>query len=136
MQTPLTWIVRFDIDPVWVADGFVMSDTQAIDMLSYKLEFANVDTELAAQVIAGPSPLRIAKEQGYDAQNPGGKTIVREIIKASPAAYSSHAKLDRALIDAITLLDSVAFVRDEKDNTQQVLDDLRKALAQVRGASA
>jgi hypothetical protein len=142
MDNRFTWIVRFDVAPEWVADGFVMTDETALDMLSDKLSHADMDTELAARVISAPSALAIAREQGYDKKHTQSGAVIREIMKGAPLAYSSAimpeplgVTLDAALIDAIGLLDSVAFVKAEGD-TIQTLERLRAALALVRGNDA
>jgi hypothetical protein len=98
-----------------------------------------MDSELAAHVIVAPVALDIAQEQGYTVDHPGAKKIVDEIKEGAPLAYGrdkDHATLKNALADAIKLLDSVAFVRDENDNTGAVLSKLRDALSLVRGGDA
>lgn len=132
MQNAYRWIVAFDVAPEWVADGFTLSDATALDMLSEKAPFANVDTELAAAVISAPAPLRIVREQGYTENTPGAKAAINEVLKAAPMALGKDS-LDSALIGAINLLDSVAFVREEGDDTADVLAKLRAALELVRG---
>lgn len=139
MDKRYTWVVRFDVAPEWVADGFVMTDETALDMLSDKVGFANMETELAARVIAAPSALDIAKEQGYTVDHPVDHKAVEEIKQGAPLAYQygkgleKTDTLEKAMMDAISLLDSVAFVRDENDNTGAVLSKLRAALCLVRG---
>ena len=61
---PYSWVVRFDVAPQWVADGFIMTDTTALEMLSDVINYAN-DHELAALVISAPDAERISEEQGY-----------------------------------------------------------------------
>lgn len=51
---PYSWIVRFDVAPEWVADGFVFSDQRALEMLGADLSSACMSTELAAAVLAAP----------------------------------------------------------------------------------
>lgn len=123
------WIIAFDVAPEWVADGFTFSDAEALDMLSDRLDFANVSTELAATVIASPSPLKIASEQGYGPHHPQARTVVDDIMRVAPHGGA----LDAAISNAIGLLDSVAFVRDENDNTAGVLQALRDQLTVIRG---
>ena len=38
---PYSWVVRFDVAPQWVADGFIMTDTTALEMLSDVINYAN-----------------------------------------------------------------------------------------------
>lgn len=130
---PFTWIVRFDVAPEWVADGFVLSDQRALMMLGTDLSSACMSTELAAAVIAGPSPLRIAREQGYGPHHPQAGAAVAEINAGAPHAIPGDSVVETALVNAIKLLDSVAFVKHENDNTGGVLSELRDALALVRG---
>lgn len=63
---PFTWIVRFDVHPMWVADGGTISDLDALDMLSTRFGSACMNNELAACVLAGPGASRIAHQQGFD----------------------------------------------------------------------
>lgn len=63
---PFTWIVRFDVHPMWVADGGTISDLDALDMLSTRFGSACMNNELAACVLAGPGASRIAHQQGLD----------------------------------------------------------------------
>lgn len=139
---PYTWIVRFDVAPTWVADGFVLSDERALLMLGSELAYACRDTELAARVLSSPPPLRIAREQGYDRDCPGAGQVARQIIAGTPHAFVHRSEsaekgtVDRAISDAIDLLDSVAFVRDSGDNTAKVLAALRSARSLLRGDKA
>ncbi|WP_368894480.1 hypothetical protein [Kluyvera ascorbata] len=132
MTTPYTYIVRFDIAPVWVADGFILDDQTAKDMLSNCLDCACEETELAARVLVAPNPARIEDEQGY---RPGA--IVKNIISGCPEAYQNLGEhtVASAVIDAIELIDSVAFVRDENDNSREVLEKLLSALQTLTGNS-
>ncbi|HIE2513457.1 TPA: hypothetical protein ACXLCK_001906 [Pseudomonas aeruginosa] len=130
---PYSWIVRFDVAPEWVADGFVFSDQRALEMLGADLSSACMSTELAAAVLAAPSPLRIAREQGYGKNHPQADVAVAEIVAGTPKAKPGETVLESALVNAIKLLDSVAFVQHENDNTGVVLSELRDALALVQG---
>lgn len=127
-----TWIVRFDVAPLWVADGFALSDERALSMLASDLCHADMN-EIAATVIAGPSALVIAREQGYTKHNSG--KIVRDLLAGAPNAHPSKSIVSKALFHALTLIDSVAFVKDESDNTQEVISELRAALALIQGAT-
>lgn len=136
---PYTWIVRFDVAPMWVSDGFSLGDQRALEMLGRDLGGANMSYELAAQVLAAPSPLRIVREQGYGPKHPDSATEILTMVGEAPHAYADMNKkfdgvtLDKAITDAIALLDSVPFVRDEKDGSQKVLANLRTAQALLRG---
>lgn len=76
---PYSWIVRFTVSPVWVADGFALSDDRALKMLSSDLSFAN-SKELSATVLEAPSAIHIANAQGYTKDN--GGSVVRELANA------------------------------------------------------
>lgn len=65
MIKPYTFIVRLDVAPLWMADGFCMTDADALEMLAKMLPHACQDTELAAQVLVAPDVGRISKEQGF-----------------------------------------------------------------------
>ena len=43
--------VEFEVHKDWIADGFILTDTRALDMLAADLGFADVNTELRARVI-------------------------------------------------------------------------------------
>lgn len=137
---PYTWIVRLDVAPMWVADGFNMSDERALEMLGKTLGYANMTYELAATVISAPSSKRIVQEFGYKAHasDPIGIKEWNEVLKGSPTAYIGHKELngrtvDDILTDAIKLLNSVAFVSHEKDNTQAVVAELTAVQSLMRG---
>jgi hypothetical protein len=137
---PFTWIVRFDVAPEWVADGFSLCDERALEMLSRETSGC-MSTELAARVIAAPAPGRIVRaEQGYPKQGARTAAEIQSLVSGAPHAYCSGARhhaapptLVETLTNAIKLLDSVAFVKDENDNTQAVLHGLRQSLAIVTG---
>jgi hypothetical protein len=57
--------VEFEIHKDWIADGFVMTDARALDMLASDLGYADVNTELRARVVAFPNLDHVAQEQGY-----------------------------------------------------------------------
>lgn len=59
----LKWIVKFEVDECWVADGFDLDNDRALDMLSCDLQYANIGTELRAKVIKAPSKKVILKLQ-------------------------------------------------------------------------
>jgi hypothetical protein len=60
------WTVEFEVDEVWVADGFSLSNLRALEMLASDLDYADMTTELSAKVIKAPPLDRILKAQGYD----------------------------------------------------------------------
>lgn len=136
---PYTWIVRFDVAPEWVADGFNLTDERALLLLANDLRHADSSCELAARVLAAPAALRIAREQGYGPKDNGAGRAVAEIMSGAPHAYSDVRRssddvtVDNAISEAIELLNSVAFVRDENDNTGAILAKLRDARALLRG---
>lgn len=136
---PFTWIVRLDVAPEWVADGFSLSDERALEMLSREVSGC-MSTELAARVIAAPAPCRIVAEQGYPKQGARTAAEIQSLVMGAPHAHRADARrgaaqmtLAGALSNAIELLDSVAFVKHEKDSTQDVLGGLRQALDLVTG---
>lgn len=132
---PFSWTLRVDVAPVWVADGFTLSDERLLQMLGTELSSACMSTELAASVIAAPCPVRIVTEQGYTDQHPGTDAAIAEILAGTPRATPSAGVLERSLTNAIKLLDTVAFVSHEGDNTAVVLAELHEALALIRGES-
>ena len=124
---PFTYIVRFDIAPVWTADGFILDDQAANNMLNETLGYACSVTELAAKVLVSPEVTRIADAQGYK------RGVIEDEVKAkSPLAYADSSVLT-TIIEAIELIDSVAFVREETDNSGDVLAKLRKARDLLNG---
>lgn len=107
---PFSWVVRFTVAPMWIQDGFTISDERAHSMLAQAVGGAS-NSELIAQVLEAPSALQIARMQGYGPQHPKGGHVVRRIIADTPNAGEVH----RALIAARDLLYSVAFVANEGD---------------------
>ena len=61
----LKWTVEFEVDTVWVADGFDLTDDRALDMLAHDLSHANIGLELGAKVIKAPKARDIRRLQGY-----------------------------------------------------------------------
>ena len=61
----LKWTVVFEVDEIWVADGFNLTNERALNMLASDLQYANIDTELNAYLIKSPSQQKIKKIQGY-----------------------------------------------------------------------
>lgn len=58
------WVVEFQVDESWIADGFEMTDEVAFEMLSNQLGFAHYD-ELRAKVIKKPTGKSIRRMQRY-----------------------------------------------------------------------
>ncbi len=58
------WTVEFEVNAVWVADGFDLTDDRAHAMLADHLSHAH-GSELKARVIKAPDPDKVAREQGY-----------------------------------------------------------------------
>lgn len=133
---PYSWIVRFDVAPVWVADGFNLTDERALEMLEQDLRYATSGEELAARVIVAPPAAFILEEQGYRLGAPDAMRELRTIMNSAPHAYRRAPDAADALetLDAaISLLDSVAFVQHENDNTSTVLARLRELHAVMSG---
>jgi hypothetical protein len=59
------WVVEFQVDTTWVADGFEMTDERAADMLANDLQSAYTH-ELRAKVIKRPALSKILAVQGYN----------------------------------------------------------------------
>ncbi|KSQ21644.1 hypothetical protein APB26_32180 [Pseudomonas aeruginosa] len=129
---PFSWLIRFDVAPQWVADGFSLTDGRALNMLGLEVSGACMSTELAASVLSAPRPQRIAQEQGYETDDSRLPTVIGELLAGSPRAVPGEALVERALISAVTLLDSVAFISTEGDTTE-VIEQLTQALALLRG---
>lgn len=65
MGKKLKWTVEFSVDECWVADGFILNDETALDMLANQLGWADIETELSAKVIKSPTLDKIMKLQGF-----------------------------------------------------------------------
>ncbi len=115
-------VVRFDVAPQWVADGFIMTDTTALEMLSDVINYAN-DHELAALVISAPDAERISEEQGYLASN--NAELMRQVLIGSPQAYAK-ASVANTLLKAITAL-------EQTQDNKQVVKELHSSLALLTG---
>ena len=57
--------VEFEIDQVWIADGFFLTADIALEMLGRELDFANVGEELDARMVKVPNLERVVRAQGY-----------------------------------------------------------------------
>lgn len=58
------WVVEFEVDDIWIQDGFDLDDERAVNMLAADLSFAQ-GSEISAKVIKAPKPEIIKKLQGY-----------------------------------------------------------------------
>lgn len=123
---PFSWIVRFTVAPVWVQDGFSLCDTRAFDMLANELPYANTE-ELQAAVLEAPSPLAIARMQGYSPKDGKSGELVRELRDGVGPECNG---VRNALMAARKLLDSVAFVSQPGD-TEKVLAMIDSALDSI-----
>lgn len=56
------WVVEFEIDEVWVADGFEMTDERANAMIQSEIGYA-YDYEAKAKVLKAPPQSAIRKVQ-------------------------------------------------------------------------
>jgi hypothetical protein len=77
--------VEFEIHKDWIADGFVMTDVRALEMLASDLRWANADTELRARVINFPNMDHVAQEQGYKsakAMLAADKSLAADLLSA------------------------------------------------------
>lgn len=82
----LKWTVEFEVDETWVADGFILTDERALEMLATDLGWAS-EAELGAKVIKQPSLTKIAKLQGYSS--------VKKMLADDPAlAAALHMTTD------------------------------------------
>lgn len=64
MSNTFKWTVEFEVDETWVADGFDLTDEQALDMLWSQISTA-YRIEISAKVINRPRAASIARAQGY-----------------------------------------------------------------------
>jgi hypothetical protein len=58
------WIVSIEVDPLWIADGFNLTEERLNEMLLRELSWAYAH-EVKGQIIEAPDPKAILKEQGY-----------------------------------------------------------------------
>ena len=125
-RKPFTWVVRFTIHPLAIADGFNLSDECALNMILNEIGLLTAD-EVEAEVISAPDVEGIANAMGYVPGNPGRKRVIDQIRKSN-GPYRDL--LWDALVDARTLLGSVAYVAEEGD-TVKVLRQIDMALQQI-----
>lgn len=64
MSKMYKWTVEFEVSDVWVADGFLLTNERALDMLAAELNYANPDTELRARVVKMPNAEALSRERG------------------------------------------------------------------------
>lgn len=76
--------------------------------------------------------LPINGEQPASAPKAPAPPAALATVPAPALTAADLAQVERAVSDAIELVDSVAFVREEGDNTGDVLERLRKALAIIQ----
>lgn len=122
---PFSWVVRFTVAPTWIQDGFTLSDERALAMLALEVGGA-YGNELSAQILEAPSPLQIARMQGYTKEDKRAADVVRGLKKEAPDAGQIYA----ALIAARRLIDSVAFVAQPGDS-EPVVAAIDAALALI-----
>lgn len=122
---PFTWVVSFTVAPLWVQDGFSISDERATEMLGQALQSAH-SSEYSAKVLNAPRPLQIVKMQGYAPHGLRAMPVIADLREGSP----STGVVSDALVKARDLLDSVAFVAQPGD-TDKVLQKLNEALALI-----
>jgi hypothetical protein len=58
------WTVEFEVDELWVADGFNLTAERAKDMIERALPHSYAP-ETAARIISAPGAEAILKAQGY-----------------------------------------------------------------------
>ena len=59
-----TWTVEFQVNAVWVADGYNLTAERAKEMLAADLRDA-FEHEIAARIISAPHPAAILAERGH-----------------------------------------------------------------------
>lgn len=100
---PFTWTVRFTVAPIWIQDGFTISDERALSMLARTIGAGSAD-ELQAVVLECPSPLQIVRMQGYGPKDDRGGPVLREIIAgASQTGHLRTAMLDPRQGEAVEI---------------------------------
>lgn len=58
------WVVEIEVDEIWVADGFDLTEDRLEEMVLADLSFARSD-EVAVKVLRTPDPAVIREAQGY-----------------------------------------------------------------------
>ncbi|MEI9747420.1 MULTISPECIES: hypothetical protein [Morganellaceae] len=128
---PFSWLIRLDVAPLWVADGFCMNNQTALDMLANQLPYADMSFELGAAVIAGPDPRRIVNENGWESNQAEEVKIRAESPFAYPENENQGTDLVSTLTDAIAYIDSVEAGSAGHTDKSAVIARLRSALALV-----
>lgn len=129
MTKPYTFIVRLDVAPLWMADGFCMTDADALEMLAKMLPYACQDTELAAQVLVAPDLARITKEQGFDVYSPQNEHEHRDHLRErSPVAYDEKD----GIVPVLTRLQGMF----ERQGLPGIAGDLGAVIDKLTGADA
>lgn len=64
MGKKVKWVVEFEVDPVWIADGFDLTEERALSLLENALPYAHSEAELGARIIKAPPPKLIKQLQG------------------------------------------------------------------------
>lgn len=59
-----TWTAEISVDPMWVADGFELTEERLMDMVRKTLGYA-YQNEIKVKVLSAPDNARIRQEQGY-----------------------------------------------------------------------
>lgn len=87
-MTKFKWTVEFEVAESWVADGFIMTDDRALQMLASDLGWADIDNELSAKVILHPNLDRVAKAQGYK----DAKAMLRDTPQLAEELLANDAR--------------------------------------------
>lgn len=132
MKKPFTWIVRMDVDPVWIADGGTISDLDALDMLAARFGWADCNSELQACVLAAPSHARIAEQQGYGRESAFDiaerEVLRKELVADAPIAYASDRfSVTRHVADLLAAA--------ERINDDGLVDGLKTLQAVLTGVT-
>lgn len=128
MEKRYTWIVRFDVAAERVAEGFTLTDEIANDLLDSALPFS-YEHEIRAAVIAAPSPVDIAREQGYGMESRSAALRKSDIRDASPIAYD--ACIVRSISRAIDFMSAYRVRRMEIRD--ECIRELTEALGLISG---
>jgi hypothetical protein len=59
------WVVEFEVDESWVADGFDLNDDRAHEMIHRYVSYS-YGHEVSGKVLRAPDPKAIRKAQGYE----------------------------------------------------------------------
>lgn len=65
MAKKFKWTVEIEIDEVWVADGFELTEERLIDMVQSDLQYAT-ESEIKVKILKSPDEKAISKAQGYE----------------------------------------------------------------------